>query len=831
MKNLISWQTFRPHLIAIIGFMALSIIYVSPVLQGKKLVMGDDQQAKAAAREIVTYHDKTGEWPQWTNSMFAGMPAYLVAGDYPTSLATKIGQTVNKVLPAPANYLLIGMVSAYILFIIIGAGGWIAALGAIGFAFSSFNIINLEAGHVSQIIAIMYAPGVLAGVFLAFRKHWLAGSALTALFLSLELYANHVQITYYLGIGIVILVVIESLSFIKKGEVKQLTMILAGLAFAGIVAVGSHTTRLWNAYDYTKETIRGKSELTPVATPGTAPQGDGLGKEYAFTYSYGIGEILTLVIPNAYGGPSYGPLSTSSETYKTMTSRGVDPASAASFVQQLPLYWGEQPIMGGPYYVGSLVFFFFVLGLFVVKSPVKFWAAGITLLYIIWAMGKSLAAINYLFFDYFPMFNKFRAMTMVVSLAQMLMVFLGILALATILQKKMTWKDLQRPFLITLGITAGLTLILAIMPTVFFNFQSANDPQVVAQFEQMTRDKAFAQQILNSIVQDRAGLMKSDAFRSLVFILLTAALIWLWMKDKIKPVLLYIGLILLMVFDLFGVDKRFLNNEDFVSSYLAQGDTTPSAADQQILADTDPNFKVLDVAAQQGPFNSAAASYHHKSLGGYHGAKLRRYQELFERQIYKQNPNPGILNMLNTKYLISADEKGNKVAIPQPEALGNAWFVNSFKIVPNADAEMAALDSLKPKEAAVLDQKFSENLKGLIISTDSTAKISLTSYTPDELIYESNNRNEGLAVFSEIYYNVRNEWKVTIDGKPADMLRANYVLRALRIPAGKHKIVFKFEPISVKTGHTVDLISSVLLVALIAGACFVEVRKKEGLKA
>lgn len=826
MKNLISWQRIWPHLIAVIGFMALAVIYVSPVLQGKKLNMHDDKQAKAAAREIVTYHDKTGEWSQWTNGMFAGMPAYLIAGDYPTSISTKAGQVMNKILPAPANYLLIGMLSAYVLFLVIGAGGWIAALGAIAFAFSSFNVINLEAGHVSQVIAIMYAPGVLAGVLLAFRKHWLAGAALTALFLSLELYANHVQITYYLGVGIVILVAIESISFIKKGQIKQLTLILAGLFFGAVIAVGTHTTRLWNAYDYTKETIRGKSELSPVKNDAAvaAPTGDGLDKEYAFQYSYGIGEILTLIVPNAYGGSSYGAVSTSSETYKTLTGKGVDPAMAQSFIKQLPLYWGDQPIMGGPNYVGAIVFFLFVLGIFIVKNPLKYWAAGVFTLYIIWAWGKSLAGINYLFFDYFPMFNKFRAMTMVVSLAQLLMVFLGIMALIIVIQRKMSWKEFQRPFLSTLAITGGLMLILALMPTLFFSFQSANDPQNVESFTQATQSKEFAQEIVNSIVKDRAGMMQGDAFRSLVFILLTAALIWLWMKEKIKPILLYGALIVLMIFDLFGVDKRYLNDEDFVSSYAAQGDTTPSAADEQILRDTDPDFKVLD--ASTSPFNSADASYFHKSLGGYHGAKLRRYQELFERQIAKQNPNPGILDMLNTKYVITMDQQNNKVAIPQPGAYGNAWFVKSYKIVPNADAEMAALDSLKPKDEAVLDQKFAEKLKGLTLNTDSTDKIRLTSYKPNELVYESNSKSEGLAIFSEIYYNVRNEWKVTIDGKPADMLRANYVLRALRIPAGKHAIVFKFEPVSVATGHTIDLISSVLLVALIAGACVVEAKSK-----
>ncbi|HEV7378257.1 MAG TPA: YfhO family protein [Dyadobacter sp.] len=825
MKNLFSWQRLWPHLVAVIGFIILSLAYVSPVLQGKKLNMHDDQQARAASREVVKYHEQTGEWSQWTNSMFGGMPAYMIGTDYVTSLPTKLGQGVNKILPAPANYLLTGLVSAYVLFLVLGASGWVAALGAIAFAFSSFNIINLEAGHVSQIIAVMYAPGVIAGVFLAFRKNWLVGAAVTALFFSLELYANHVQITYYLGVGVAVLVVIESLALIKSGRIKELTLVLAGLGFGVLIAVGSHTTRLWNASDYTKETIRGKSELSPLDAQNVSKQ-DGLDKEYAFTYSYGIGEILTLVVPNAYGGTSYGPLTNNSETYKTLTGRGVDGATALNVVQQLPLYWGEQPIMGGPYYLGSIIFFLFVLGIFIIKHPVKYWILGVTALYIVWAWGKSLAGINYLFFDYFPMFNKFRAITMVVSLAELLMIILAILALSAIVRKTIAWKELQKPFLISLGITAGLMLVLSLMPTLFFNFQSSKDAQVVESFTQMTQDKNFAQQIMNSIVQDRAGLMRSDAFRSLIFILLTAGLIWLWMKDKVKPLVLYPALIVLMIIDMFGIDKRYLNNDDFVSSYAAEAKAAPSAADEQIMKDPDPNYRVLDVSSQQGPFNSADASYFHKSIGGYHGAKLRRYQELFERQISKPNSNPGILNMLNTKYIITADQQGSKVAQPNPDANGHAWFVSSYEVVANADAEMAALDSLKTKQEAVLDQKFGDKLKGLTLQKDSTDKISLITYKPNELTYESNSAHEGLAVFSEIYYNVRNEWQVTIDGKPADLLRANYVLRALRVPAGKHTIVFKFEPVSVATGKNIDLVSSVLLVALIAGACFVEAKRK-----
>lgn len=829
MKKTFTWQRIWPHLVAIVGFAILALSYSSPVLNGKRLNQYDDVQASGAAREVVEYQKKTGEWSSWTNSMFGGMPAYLIAGDYPTSVSTKLGRIANAVLPAPANYFLITMVSAYLLLLVLGANLWLAAFGAIAYAFGSYLTTSLEAGHVSKILALAYAPGVIAGVLLAFRKNWLIGSAVTALFFALELYANHIQITYYLGIGVIVLVILESISYLKTSRIPQLALVLGGLGIAGLVALGTHTTRLWNAYDYTKETIRGKSELTPLAsasaTASVAADQDGLDKDYAFQYSYGIVETFTLLIPNLYGGPSQGALDNKSETYQTLINRGVDAANAANFVQALPLYWGKQYSTGGPAYAGAIIFFLFILGLFIVKGPIKWWVAGVTLLYIVWAWGKNFAGLNYLFFDYFPMFNKFRAVTMVLSLAHLLIIVLAVAALRDIVQRKYSFPEISRPFLISLGLTAGLCLVLAIVPTLFFSFRGDNDPQFVESLTQSSQNPAFAQDIMSAIVKDRVGMMRGDALRSAFLILLAAGLIWLWMKEKIKAAVLYPALLLLVIGDMFGVSKRYLNNDDFVSKQAAQTQFSPSPADQQILQDPDPDYRVLDVL--RNTFNNAEASYYHKSIGGYHGAKLRRYQELIERQIAKANPNPGILNMLNTKYILTRDQQGNPAVQQNPDALGHAWFVDNYKIVPNADAEMSALDSLQPRRAAVLDQRFSKELAGLTIQPDSVSVIALSSYKPNELTYESNAQSEKLAVFSEIYYNVRDDWKVTIDGKPAPLLRADYVLRALRVPAGKHTIVFKFDPISVSTGHTIDLISSILLVALLLGAVFVSVRRTD----
>lgn len=827
MKQLLSWQRIWPHLISLVAFVVLSVLYFSPVLEGKVLRQYDDIQAKAAAAEVQQYHEKTGEWSAWTNSMFGGMPAYHIVGDYPTSLPTKAGRALNNLLPAPANYILTALISAYILLLVLGVSRALSFIGAIAFAFATFSIVSIEAGHVSKMIAINYSPGVIAGVILAFRQNkWLAGSALTTLFLGLQLYGNHIQITYYLGIGLIIYVLIEAVQFIKNGETARLVKTLAGLGVACLIAVSTHTTRLWTSMEYAKETIRGKSELTNTISPEHKPGQDGLDKEYAFNWSYGISETLTLLIPNFHGGASQGALSGSSETYQVMVSRGVDPAMTSQFIKALPLYWGSQPMTSGPVYAGAIICFLFVLGLFVVKGPLKNWIAATTVLYIIWSWGKNLAFVNYLFFDYFPMFNKFRSVTMVLSLAQLLMVLLALYTLNEIFQKKISWEKLKKPMTISLGITGGLCAIFAIVPGIFFDFRAASDAQMLESLFQSTQDRNFAQTIIQAIQSDRASLLRMDAFRSLVLILFAAGIIWLWLQNKIKPVMAYSLLAVLMIFDFFGVDKRYLNNDDFVSKAVAQNSVAPSPADEMILADPALDFRVLDLS-RGSSFNNAEASFFHKSIGGYHGAKLRRYQELIENQIAKPNANPGILDMLNTKYIIATDDKGQPMAQLNPGAMGNAWFVDSYFLAENADAEMAALDSLNPAKAAVLDKKFGAALEGLIIRPDSVSHIKLTDYRPDQLTYESDAATEKLAVFSEIYYNVNNDWKVTVDGQEASLLRADYVLRALRVPAGKHTIIFSFEPKSVSAGHTIDLAGSVLMVLMIAGALFLNFKKQD----
>ncbi len=828
MNKRFSWQQFIPHAIAILGFLLISVLYSSPILSGKRLKMHDIVQAGGgAAEELKKYHEQTGEWAAWTNSMFSGMPSYMITGNYPTSISNKIGGYLYGMLPVPVDIFFVSLISAYLLFFVLSRHYWLSAIGAITFTFASFNLVSLEAGHVSKIMAVAYAPGIIAGVLLAFRRNWLTGAAVTGLFLSLELYANHIQITYYIGLSVAALVILEAWTLFKAGKTKNMLLALSGLALGAALAVSNHTTRLWNAYDYTKETIRGKSELTQPTAKGSAKQSDGLDKDYAYYYgSVGIAETLTLLIPNLYGGASGGTLTDKSALYKTLIGRGVDQANAKSFVEQpLPLYWGDQPLVGGPVYAGAIVFFLFVLSLFLVKGRLKWWALGFTLLYIVWSWGKNFTSVNYFFFDHFPLFNKFRSVSMVLSLAQLLMVLLAVLCVKELSEKTGRFREVQKPFLISLGLTAGICLILGVMPTLFFGFRSAADQGVIQNFTQMTQDQNFANELFRALQSDRQSMLQNDAFRSLFFIVLSAALLWLWLNNKMKPVLIFAGLLLLTIADTFGIGKRYLNNDDFVSKFAIESVRQPSTADAQILADKDLSYRVLD--QRGGNFMSSAdASYLHKSIGGYHGAKLRRYQELIENQFMNGRPNPDVLNMLNTKYVLTGDQQGNPTVMPNPDAFGNAWFVKGYDLAANADEELKALDSLKMLDKAIIDKKFAPALEGLQIHADSGNTIKLVSYKPDELVYETNAKSEQLAVFSEIYYNVRNEWQVKIDDKEGRLIRANYVLRALRVPAGKHTITFKFDPVSIKTGHAVDLVTSILLVLLMAGAVWSETRKK-----
>ena len=813
-----SFKKFLPHLYAIIAFIILAGIYASPILQGKKLSQHDINMSLGGSHESTEFTKQTGEIAWWTNSMFGGMPAFMIHGKYPNSIGSTIGGQLMNVLPTPINMIFLMMLGMYILLIVLRASVWQAVLGAIAFAFCSLNMVLIPAGHTSKVIALAYAPMVAAGAVLCFRGKYLLGAALTALFMSLELYANHVQITYYFGLFLAGYILVQIIEHIKSGQIKPLIFSLLAFGGGAILGLGNHTMRLWSNAVYSAETIRGKSELTSnVQSKG------GLDRDYAFQWSYGIGETGTLLIPNFYGGANGGSLGgKKSETLKAMVNAGIPEENAMGFAEHGYSYWGEQPIVGGPVYAGAIIMFLFILGAFLIKGNTKWWLVITTIIFIMFSWGKNLPSLNYLMFDYFPVYNKFRGVTSIMSLVQLALVTLAILTLKQIGEQKPTFNDLKKPLIYSLALTAGLALIFALIPTLFLNFKSSNDASM-----QITGDKSVDSQILRGIVSDRESLMRSDAFRSLVLILLAAGLMWAWISNKIKDFVFYPILILLVIFDMFGVDKRYFNNDNFVSKSESEDVFAPTALDTQILQDKS-IYRVLDGASQQGFSNDSKASYYHKSLGGYHGAKLRRYQEVIENQFSKNNM--AVFNMLNTKYFTQpAQQQGGQPTVAQnPDACGNAWFVKEFKLVKNADEEMKSLDKFNPKQTAFIDQRFADQVNNLKIAFDSTANsIKLTDYKLNLMTYESNAKTDQLAIFSEIYYRGNLDWKAYVDGVYKPHLRANYILRGMVVPAGKHKIEFKFMPESVAKGNTVDLIASILMVGLLGFAVFFEVKRKE----
>ena len=813
-----SFKKFLPHLYAVIAFIILAGIYASPILQGKKLSQHDITMSMAGSHESTEFTKQTGEIAWWTNSMFGGMPAFMIHGKYPNSIGSTIGGQLMNVLPTPINMIFLLMLGMYILLIVLRANVWQAVLGAIAFAFCSLNMILIPAGHTSKVIALAYAPMVAAGAVLCFRGKYLLGAALTALFMSLELYANHVQITYYFGLFLAGYILVQIIEHIKSGQIKPLVFSLVAFGGGAILGLGNHTMRLWSNAVYSAETIRGKSELTSnVQSKG------GLDRDYAFQWSYGIGETGTLLIPNFYGGANGGSLGgKKSETLKAMVNAGIPEENAMGFAEHGYSYWGEQPGVGGPVYAGAIIMFLFILGAFLIKGNIKWWLVITAIIFVMFSWGKNLPSLNYLMFDYFPVYNKFRGVTSILSLVQLALVTLAILTLKQIGEQKPTFNDLKKPLIYSLALTAGLALIMALIPTLFLSFKSSNDASM-----QITGDKSVDSQIIRAIVTDRESLMRSDAFRSLVLILLTAGLMWAWISNKIKDFVFYPVLILLVIFDMFGVDKRYFNNDNFVSKSESEDVFAPTALDTQILQDKS-IYRVLDGASQQGFSNDSKASYYHKSLGGYHGAKLRRYQEVIENQFSKNNM--AVFNMLNTKYFTQpAQQQGGQPTVAEnPDACGNAWFVKEFKLVKNADEEMKSLDKFNPKQTAFIDQRFADQVNNLKIAFDSTANsIKLTDYKLNLMTYESNAKTDQLAIFSEIYYRGNLDWKAYVDGVYKPHLRANYILRGMVVPAGKHKIEFKFMPESVAKGNTVDLIASILMVGLLGLAVFFEVKRKE----
>jgi hypothetical protein len=782
-----------PHIIVVGLFVLISMVYFSPLLSGKKLYQGDITNFKGMAQEIADFRkDHNGEEPYWTNSMFGGMPAYQISVIYNHDWIKSIDSAI-RFLPRPADYLFLYFVSFYFMMVLLGNDWRISLIGALAFGLSTYFLIILDAGHNSKAHAIGYFPLVTAGIILAFRKKYLLGGVLTALFMALEINANHFQMTYYLGLLILTLGGFYLYEAIKNKTLPYFIKSVGVLVFAVILAFGSNATKLMTTYEYTKYSTRGPSELT--IDKHESGKTDGLDKDYITQWSYGIVESFNLLIPNFTGGGSGEALSEDSNLAQAL--KGIaPPQQIKQIIANAPTYWGDQPFTSGPAYVGAIVIFLFVLGLFLVDGTIKWWLLAGTVMSLLLSWGKNFMPLTDFMLDFFPMYDKFRAVASIQVVLEFTMPFLGVLALKEWFFGEKSKEEKNKSLQLSLAIVGGIILVFVVLGSLLFGFTGLGD----AQYANM----GFP---MDAIVADRIDMMQSDGIRSLAYILVTSVLLYFALKEKIK-INIALGLIaFFMVMDLGGVDKRYLNNDSFVSKRKVDKPFTMTSADKEILQDKS-IYRVYN--ASVNTMSNSSTSYFHQSVGGYHGAKLKRYQELWDMQVAKNNSQ--VLNMLNVKYFIVPNQNSLQVQM-NPMTNGNAWFVSDVKFVENADEEMQSLTGFNSRYEAIVDKKFKANFKSDKVVLDSTANIELTHYQANELRYISNNANDGVAVFSEIYY--PKGWHATIDGKEVEISRADYVLRTLWIPKGKHEIVFRFQPEIIATGDKLMLGSNILLFGLL----------------
>ena len=816
-----------PDLIAILAFVLLSFAYFFPAdIENRILFQHDTAAGAGAGQEVKEYYEQTGERSRWTNSLFGGMPMYQIAPSYDS---TKSLQWVQKAyqlfLPDYVCLTFMLMLGFYILLRVFGIPVWLAGLGGIMWAFSSYFFILISAGHIWKFITLAYVPPTIAGIVLAYRGKLLWGGILTALFVALQITSNHVQMSYYFFFVILFFV---GAYFEKAWRTKTLPQFFkasAVLIVAALVGIAANVSNLYHTYAYSKETMRGKSEL--VQTGDAAKQtSSGLDRDYITQWSYGIDETLTLLVPNFKGGAS-AALS-QSETAMSKAN-----PMYSSLYGSLTQYFGTQPMTSGPVYVGAFVLFLFVLGCFIVKGPLKWALIGATFFSIVLSWGKNFMPLTDFFIDYVPLYNKFRAVSSILVIAEFTIPLLAIFALKRLLEEPEILKQEKKPLGISLLLTAGIALLLAVAPG------SIGSGYVPAQEAQMLQNAVNQQMIpanelsgiLANLGEIRAELVSSDALRSFIIIGIGCSLLWLYASGKLRSSLTIAGITILCLADMWGVNKRYLNDAQFVPHSIRTETFTKTNTDELILQDTSLDYRVLNFATST--FDDNNTSYWHKSVGGYHPAKLRRYQEMIEHHIspemqaaYKAIATAGgemdsvdankfrILNMLNTKYFIfPAGQQRQTVPILNPHAYGNAWFVNKVQYVNNANEEIDALDSIIPTETAVVDARFKDVLKGTTESyKDSLSSIRLTSYAPNRLTYETNNAQDGIAVFSEIYY--PDGWHVTIDGQPAELARADYILRTMHVPAGQHTIEMRFDPTSL---HVTEGIAYGALALLVIG--------------
>ena len=797
---------FSTHLVSLLVFIITALLYFHPVLKGEKLSQSDITQHIGMAKEVNDYRTTTGLEPYWAESAFSGMPTYQIGTYFPHDYLSHLDRLI-RFLPRPADYLFLYFLGFYILLLAFKVDWKLAIVGSLAFGFSTYLMIIFGEGHNAKAHAIAYMPLVLAGVIYVFKKQYLLGSTLTGLATALEIKANHPQMTYYLLFAIFILGIIELIEAIKKKKITQFASQSLLIIIAMLLAVGVNSTRLMATKEYSDFSTRGNTALT-INSDGTPKEvTSGLSKDYITQFSYGISETFNLLIPRYMGGGTVERLDKNSSTYKHVSSIA-GPRQAEGFIKQVYTYWGDQIIVEAPAYVGAVIIFLFFLGAFLVKGKFKYWLLATTVFSIAMSWGRNFEVLTNFFIDYVPLYNKFRAVSSFQVIAELCFPLLGILAIKEFFSSKILKEQKQEALKKAFYVTGGLIFIGLFYAVAFSPFEGLRDANY-AQYEGL----------LDAVKADRQSMLYSDSFRSLTLISLSFGILWLFSKQRINKTKAIIGFSLLILFDLVQVNLRYVNEDDFKQARKIDKPFTASNADLQILRDKT-HYRVANFAGD--PFQDGRTSYFHKSIGGYHAAKMGRYQDLIEFQLQKQNMQ--IFNMLNVKYFIIPVDNGKEEAQQNPDANGNAWFVNEVQYVKTANEEIKALDSLNTKKVAILKDHnsygFEDSRK---YDIDSLATIKLTKYSLNVLSYESFSNQNGFAVFSEIYY--KDGWNAYIDGELKPHLNVNYVLRGLEIPAGKHSIEFRFEPKVIQTGSTISLLSYVFLLLIPLGWFFYDKNK------
>ena len=813
------FKQYRPYITAIVVFFVVSVGYFSPaIFEGKSLYQTDTRKGAGMGQDLAPHQKELNEKSLWSSRMFSGMPTYQLSPSYKSyPVLSQIRRAFEGWLPNPASYLFAYMLGFFILLMALRVNPLLAIIFAIAYAFSSYFVIIIEAGHIWKVWVLELIPPTLAGIIWAYQGRYWLGGLVTMLFFAMQLAANHIQMTYYFLLFVGVYVVGRFIYDYKKKQLPQFIKASVVLIVAGLVGFGTNATSMILSQKYAEQTIRGKSELTSNVENQTS----GLDRDYVTQWSYGVGETFTFLIPNTKGGASGSMW----ENHRDAVKKSSSDRNLQEIVANQSSYWGDQPITSGPTYVGAFILFLFIFGLFVVKGYLK-WALLVgTVMSILLSWGHNFMWLTDLFLDYVPFYNKFRTVSSIMVVAELTIPILAALALVKIVENKRLIFEQKKAFYISLGLTAGIALLFIIAPRMFFHFTSDAE---VSGFSQYANDPTYAP-FFNALESARVSVFRADAWRSIFIILVGVSLIWLYCKQYIKSSVFITLLAVLVLLDLGGVNKRYLNNADFVSKSRAAVAWDMTPADKQILEDKDPNYRVLNLTIS--PFQDASTSFYHKSVGGYHAAKLRRYQELIDQHLSKINMS--VLDMLNTKYFIVPVNNNTEVQVQQnPNALGYAWFVDSLQIVQNADEEIAALAGFNPRSTAIVDKRFEGQFKKFVPTSDSAAGIELVDYKINNITYRTKSDKEQLAVFSEIYYDDGlTRWDAFIDGNPVSHMRANYVLRALRIPAGEHTVEFVFKPKAYSTLETISVICLwILLIGIVGFVSLTIIQKRKKLQ-